>query len=84
MLDLFQVGVIKGNAGELAALFGSSEVLSKGVDSVGSGFKDPVSFVRDMAKRERESSIISPPMPCANARLTYSSCRLCRRPYRTD
>ncbi|KAF6763224.1 thiamine biosynthetic bifunctional enzyme [Ephemerocybe angulata] len=53
LLDLWQVGVIKGNAGELAALAGTSEVLSKGVDSVGSGFKDPVSFVRILAKRER-------------------------------
>jgi thiamine-phosphate diphosphorylase/hydroxyethylthiazole kinase len=46
--------VIKGNAGEMAALAGTSEVLSKGVDSVGTGFRDPVSFVRDFAKRERK------------------------------
>jgi thiamine-phosphate diphosphorylase/hydroxyethylthiazole kinase len=44
--------VIKGNAGELAALAGSSEAASKGVDSMG-GFKDPVAFTRQMARKER-------------------------------
>ncbi|KAJ3724429.1 thiamine biosynthetic bifunctional enzyme Thi4 [Lentinula raphanica] len=53
LLNTWQAGVIKGNAGELAALAGSNEVRSKGVDSVGSGFKDPVSFVRNVARRER-------------------------------
>ena len=68
-LDTFQVSVIKGNAGELSALAGSmevrrsishinptariSQVSSKGVDSAGS-FKDPASFVRELAKRERQ------------------------------
>ncbi|KAG6902098.1 hypothetical protein C0995_004278 [Termitomyces sp. Mi166 len=72
LLNVFQASVIKGNAGELAALANSqevcgvvhaqfyyhfivisSQVLTKGVDSVGPGFKDPVSFVRDLAKKER-------------------------------
>ncbi|KDR74997.1 hypothetical protein GALMADRAFT_69745 [Galerina marginata CBS 339.88] len=53
LLDTWQASVIKGNAGELAALAGTTEVESKGVDSVGSGFKDPKNFVRNFAKRER-------------------------------
>ncbi|KAL4260942.1 Thiamine biosynthetic bifunctional enzyme Thi4 [Pleurotus pulmonarius] len=53
LLDTWQVSVIKGNAGELAALSGTSEVESKGVDSVGDGFKDPISFVRNLARKER-------------------------------
>ncbi|KAF5326278.1 hypothetical protein D9611_000486 [Ephemerocybe angulata] len=61
LLDLWQVGVIKGNAGELAALAGTSEVLSRGVDSVGSGFKDPVSFVQNLAKRERCVVVLTGP-----------------------
>ncbi|KAL0072650.1 thiamine biosynthetic bifunctional enzyme [Marasmius tenuissimus] len=53
LLNTWQTTVIKGNAGELAALSGSTEVESKGVDSVGAGFKDPVAFVRNLARRER-------------------------------
>ncbi|KAH7875373.1 thiamine biosynthetic bifunctional enzyme Thi4 [Lentinula edodes] len=53
LLDSWQASVIKGNAGELAALAGSNEVQSKGVDTIGSGFKDPVSFVRNLARKER-------------------------------
>ncbi|KAF5393197.1 hypothetical protein D9757_000533 [Collybiopsis confluens] len=53
LLNTWQASVIKGNAAELAALVGSNEVESKGVDSLGSGFKDPVSFVRDLARKER-------------------------------
>ncbi|KAM6501982.1 thiamine biosynthetic bifunctional enzyme Thi4 [Amanita muscaria] len=52
LLDTFQVSAIKGNAGELSVLAESNEVSSKGVDSVG-GFQDPVSFVRELAKKER-------------------------------
>jgi len=70
LLDTWQASVIKGNPGELAVLAGSNEVLrfpkiltsslipskvqSKGVDSVGPGFKDPVNFVRRLAQKERE------------------------------
>ncbi|KAF9268649.1 thiamine biosynthetic bifunctional enzyme Thi4 [Marasmius fiardii PR-910] len=53
LLNTWQTSVIKGNAGELAALSGSTEVGSKGVDSVGTSFKDPATFVRNLAKRER-------------------------------
>lgn len=52
LLNTWQPSVIKGNAGELAALAGSGEAASKGVDSTG-GFKDPVSFVRQLARKER-------------------------------
>ncbi|EMD37498.1 hypothetical protein CERSUDRAFT_105469 [Gelatoporia subvermispora B] len=53
LLNTWQATVIKGNAGELAALANSSEVQSRGVDSVGQGFADPASFVRDLARKER-------------------------------
>ncbi|KAF7361925.1 TMP-TENI-domain-containing protein [Mycena venus] len=52
LLNSWQATVIKGNAGELAALAGSSEAASKGVDSLGS-FKDPVNFTRQLAQKER-------------------------------
>lgn len=45
-------------AGEIGALAGSSEVGSRGVDSVGSGFKNPATIVRDLARRE--SALASP------------------------
>ncbi|KAF7315406.1 TMP-TENI-domain-containing protein [Mycena indigotica] len=51
LLDLWQPAVIKGNAGELAALAGSQEAAGRGVDSVG-GFADPSEFVRRLAKKE--------------------------------
>ncbi|KAH7888813.1 Hydroxyethylthiazole kinase family-domain-containing protein [Phlebopus sp. FC_14] len=53
LLNTWQASVIKGNAGELAALANSKEVQARGVDSVGAGFADPASFVRELAKRER-------------------------------
>ncbi|XP_006457334.1 hypothetical protein AGABI2DRAFT_229699, partial [Agaricus bisporus var. bisporus H97] len=53
LLNIYQASVIKGNAGELAALAGSGEVESKGVDSIGTGFKDPVTFVKQLSRRER-------------------------------
>ena len=37
--------------------FSVPQVGSKGVDSVGSGFKDPTAFVRNLAKRESNSFI---------------------------
>ncbi|KAG6867622.1 hypothetical protein C0993_000433 [Termitomyces sp. T159_Od127] len=52
LLNTFQASVIKGNAGELANLAGSREVSSKGVDSIGSGFKDPIGFTRQLARKE--------------------------------
>ncbi|KAH8083795.1 Hydroxyethylthiazole kinase [Cristinia sonorae] len=53
LLNTWQATVIKGNAGELAALANSSEVKARGVDSVGSGFANPAQFVRDLARAER-------------------------------
>ncbi|KAF9479063.1 thiamine biosynthetic bifunctional enzyme Thi4 [Pholiota conissans] len=61
LLDTFQVSVIKGNAGELAALAGTTEVESKGVDSVGPGFKDPETFVKNLAIRERCVIVLTGP-----------------------
>ncbi|KXN90806.1 putative thiamine biosynthetic bifunctional enzyme [Leucoagaricus sp. SymC.cos] len=61
LLNLCQASVIKGNAGELAAIAGSREVESKGVDSVGSGFKDPVTFVKQLARKERSIVVMTGP-----------------------
>lgn len=68
LLNTWQASVIKGNAAELAALASSpeasiacighlvnndiSQVKSKGVDSVGSGFSNPSTFVRNLARKE--------------------------------
>ncbi|KAF9071660.1 thiamine biosynthetic bifunctional enzyme Thi4 [Rhodocollybia butyracea] len=59
LLNTWQASVIKGNAAELATLAGSNEVQAKGVDSTGSGFKDPVSFVRNLSCRERCVVVLS-------------------------
>ncbi|CAE6386637.1 unnamed protein product [Rhizoctonia solani] len=53
LLNSWQVSVIKGNAGEIGTLLGSSEVAARGVDSTGPGFSDPANIVRTLAKRER-------------------------------
>jgi len=53
LLDTWQATVIKGNAGELGTLLGTSEVQSRGVDSVGAGFADPAKAVLTLARRER-------------------------------
>ncbi|KZP17960.1 TMP-TENI-domain-containing protein [Athelia psychrophila] len=53
LLNTWQASVIKGNAGELAALAKSDEVKAKGVDSVGTGFADPGRFVKQLALTER-------------------------------
>ncbi|TFL04879.1 Hydroxyethylthiazole kinase [Pterulicium gracile] len=53
LLNAWAPTVIKGNAGELAVLAGSDEAKSRGVDSFGAGFKDPASFVRSLARKER-------------------------------
>ncbi|KAF8552510.1 Hydroxyethylthiazole kinase [Imleria badia] len=53
LLNTWQASVIKGNAGELAALANSEEVQAKGVDSIGVGFANPATFVRDLARKER-------------------------------
>jgi len=53
LLNRWQATVIKGNAGELGALASSDEVNARGVDSVGKGFADPTSFVKQLALKER-------------------------------
>ncbi|KAF7793804.1 hypothetical protein EIP86_004925 [Pleurotus ostreatoroseus] len=53
LLNTWHATVIKGNAGELAALANSQEVQAKGVDSVGTGFANPGKFVRDLARERR-------------------------------
>ncbi|KAL8283419.1 hypothetical protein RQP46_005829 [Phenoliferia psychrophenolica] len=47
------MNIIKGNAAEIGALTGSLEVQTRGVDSVGPGFKDPSTIVRNLARREK-------------------------------
>ncbi|KAJ1666599.1 thiamine biosynthetic bifunctional enzyme [Coemansia sp. RSA 1813] len=49
----YGVHVIKGNAGEIAAISGSTEVQMRGVDAIGAGFKDPAKIVRGLSLRER-------------------------------
>ncbi|KAH7927492.1 Hydroxyethylthiazole kinase [Leucogyrophana mollusca] len=61
LLDIWQASVIKGNAGELAALADSKEVQARGVDSVGSGFADPAAFVKALAKKERCIVVLTSP-----------------------
>ncbi|KAH9935372.1 Hydroxyethylthiazole kinase [Fomitopsis serialis] len=53
LLNTWQTTVIKGNAGELAAIAKSTEVQSRGVDSIGKGFQDPITFVSQLARKER-------------------------------
>ena len=60
LLSTWQATVLKGNAGELAAIANSTEVQAKGVDSVGTGFADPAAFVRALARQHRESPSRSP------------------------
>lgn len=47
------------NAGEIGAIAGSSEVKARGVDSVGAGFKDPSSVVKNLARRESVPTVHS-------------------------
>ena len=51
--------MLKGNAGELAAIADSDEVQARGVDSVGQGFADPAAFVRGLARQRRASPSLS-------------------------
>ncbi|GAA6024150.1 hypothetical protein JCM10207_001600 [Rhodosporidiobolus poonsookiae] len=53
LLNTAHISIIKGNAGEIGALAGLSEVQARGVDSVGAGFKDPVTVVKTLAAREK-------------------------------
>ncbi|TIC43953.1 TMP-TENI-domain-containing protein [Wallemia mellicola] len=53
LLNHWAPTVIKGNAAEIGALSGLTEVATKGVDSVGPGFRNPVTVVKSLANRER-------------------------------
>ncbi|GAA5930072.1 hypothetical protein JCM1841_000669 [Sporobolomyces salmonicolor] len=53
LMNTCHVSIIKGNASEIGALAGSSEVQARGVDSVGKGFKDPATVVKSLAAREK-------------------------------
>ncbi|KAI5475573.1 thiamine-phosphate diphosphorylase / hydroxyethylthiazole kinase [Pseudohyphozyma bogoriensis] len=53
LLSDVHASIIKGNAGEIGALYGTDEVKARGVDSVGTGFKDPASIVKNLARREK-------------------------------
>lgn len=64
LLNACHVSIIKGNAGEIGALAGLSEVQSRGVDSVGKGFKDPATVVKTLAARESASRL---PPQCSTA-----------------
>ncbi len=57
LLAAFHPTIIKGNAAEIAALSENSEVASRGVDAVGSGFADPGGVVKALARKRRESSV---------------------------
>ncbi|KAI0645367.1 Hydroxyethylthiazole kinase [Trametes meyenii] len=59
LLNAWQPTVIKGNAAELGALANSTEVQAKGVDSVGVGFADPATFVRNLARKERAIIVLT-------------------------
>lgn len=61
ILNTIHVDIIKGNAGEIAAIAditeydydkNEDEVQSKGVDSIGKGFRNPAQIVREIARRE--------------------------------
>ncbi|KAI0320771.1 thiamine biosynthetic bifunctional enzyme [Amylostereum chailletii] len=62
LLNIWQPTVIKGNAAEISTIAKLNEVKGQGVDSLGSGFKDPVSVVRALARRERCIVVLSGPI----------------------
>ncbi|KAK8853182.1 hydroxyethylthiazole kinase [Kwoniella newhampshirensis] len=51
LLSHWQPTIIKGNAAEIGAMAKSTEVASRGVDSVGSGFSDPGAVVKALARK---------------------------------
>lgn len=56
LMDDIHMTIVKGNAGEIGAISGLSEVQSRGVDSSGGSFKDPGAVVRELARRESEEA----------------------------
>lgn len=63
LLNACHVSIIKGNAGEIGALAGLSEVAARGVDSVGNGFREPEVVVKGLAARESTSFLRFPRRP---------------------
>ncbi|WWC91700.1 hydroxyethylthiazole kinase [Kwoniella dendrophila CBS 6074] len=61
LLAHWQPTVIKGNAAEIGAMAESSEVASRGVDAAGSGFKDPGSIVKQLAKKRAAIIVLTGP-----------------------
>jgi len=59
LLNFWQATVIKGNAGEIAALSRSEEVSNRGVDTAGKGFSNPIQVVKELALREHCIVIMS-------------------------
>ncbi|KAJ2079893.1 thiamine biosynthetic bifunctional enzyme [Coemansia sp. RSA 988] len=53
LLRDFGAHVIKGNAGEIAALTGSTEAQLRGVDFIGRGFSDPAAIITKYSLRQR-------------------------------
>ena len=63
LLSHWHPTVIKGNAGEIGYLAKSTEVMSRGVDSTGSGFKDPAAVVKALARQRgglRQRTLLIP------------------------
>jgi len=52
-MDHTQITLLKGNAAELSAIPGLSEVTSRGVDSGAGSLSDPIGLVSSLARRER-------------------------------
>lgn len=59
LLAHWQPTIIKGNAAEIGFMAKSTEVASRGVDSVGSGFSNPGAIVKALA-RKQGTFIIAP------------------------
>lgn len=59
LMDDIHMTVIKGNAGEIGAISGLSEVQTRGVDSAGGSFKDPAAVVRELARRESKHLLLN-------------------------
>ncbi|KAL7410375.1 putative thiamine biosynthetic bifunctional enzyme [Mrakia frigida] len=59
LLSTWQPTIIKGNAGEIGALLGSTEVTTRGVDSGAGGFKDPAAIVKTLARKERSVVVMT-------------------------
>ncbi|CAO1631954.1 unnamed protein product [Sympodiomycopsis kandeliae] len=53
ILNETQITLIKGNAAELSTIFGSNEIVSRGVDSGSGSLRDPIGLVKSLARREK-------------------------------